>query len=140
MKNSLCRLVLVAAVGLSVLALAQTPAHAQYLYRPAVLPPRPVARYSVVVPSVRSYTNPYVLPGMTLRQFATLDVLSMGGGLPPWMYSYYNPYLVGSPFVNPYLTTPVPVTTYTTRVTVPGVPYNPFNIYNPYFAAYGLFP
>jgi len=137
MKSSLRRLVLVAVVGLSVLALAQTPAHAQFFYRSPVLPYRPFVRYPVVAPSVGFYANSYAFPGMTYSQFASVNVV---GGLPPWMYSYYNPYLVGSPFVNPYLTTPFPVTTYTTRVTVPGVPLSPFNVYNPYFAAFGLFP
>ncbi len=138
MKSSLRRLLLVAVVGVSVFALAQTPAHAQFVYRPAILPPyRPIVRAPVVAPSVSIYANSYAFPGLTYSRFASVNV---GVGLPPWMYSYYNPYLVGSPFVNPYLATPYPVTTYTTRVTVPGVPLNPFNVYNPYFAAFGLFP
>jgi hypothetical protein len=140
MRKSLRRFAVLAIVGLGVVALSQASAHAQFFPRPPVVPGRPVVRVPVTVPSVRTYTNPYVLPGMTLNQFAFLDVLSMGGGLPPWVYSYYNPYVTPFPPVNPYLTTPLPLTTYTTRTTVPAVPYNPYNFYNPYFAAYGLYP
>jgi hypothetical protein len=141
MRKSSRRFVMLAVVGLSVLALSQTSAHAQFYPRPTVLPRRPVPRVTVTVPSVRSYTNPYVLPGMTLNQFAFLDVLSMGPGVPSSVYSYYNPYVTPYPAVNPYLTPGVSVTTtYTPRYPVTGVPYNPYNLYNPYFAAYGLYP
>lgn len=142
MKTSLRRFALAAVAGLSVLALAQTPVHAQ-VYR--VPPPRPVSVYRpaprlpVVTPRVTSFTNPYVLPGMTLNQLGTLSVLSMDPTMLPLINSYYNMYRPIS-ITSVYPTMPYAPYTTTTTIGAPTIAGNPYNFYNPYFAAFGLFP
>jgi hypothetical protein len=139
MRSPLCRFALIAVAGLTAFALAQTPVHAQFypLVRP-VPPPVPIRR-PIVVPPANQFVNPYILPRMTLNQFATLSVLSQSGTLPPWIYGYYNPYR-SLYSVSPYPVAGYPTATYATQVSVPGVPYNPYNFYNPFFASFGLYP
>jgi hypothetical protein len=158
MKTTLRNFALAAAVGLGVLALVQTPVHAQYRRptpvvpvpvtpvtprTPVVLPRTPIVvpgtpvvvpRTPVVVPPVRSFTNPYVFPGMTVNQLGTLSALSMDPTLLPLINSYYNMY---RPI---YVTPAYPTIPYTTTFGTPVIAGNPYGIYNPYFAAYGLFP
>jgi hypothetical protein len=94
---------------------------------------RPVPRTPIVVPPVRSFTNPYVLPGMTLNQLGTLSVLSMDPMLMASINSYYN-------LFRPIYITPVyPVVPYMTPFGASGTP-SASNLYNPYFAAFGLYP
>jgi hypothetical protein len=145
MKTSLRGFALAAVAGLAVLVLAQTPVHAQYRrlpVRPApVTPAVPVfptttPRMPVTVPSIQGFTNPNVLPVMTLNQLATLDVLSMD---PTFMMNLrlYNASR------RPIIVTPTyPIYPYGVPygVTPTGLPYSPFNYYNPYFGAYGLYP
>jgi hypothetical protein len=163
MKNSLRTFALVAVAGLGVLALAQTPVQAQFRrampHRPVpVAPVAPVfptvtPRAMVTVPPVRSFTNPYVLPGMTLNQLATLSTISMDPTLMTQLLLYNNsrrPIIVTPPYsILPYT---MPTATYPyTLGTVPyslgtvpysvgtvGFPYSSY--YNPYFGAYGLYP
>ncbi|HEY7424993.1 MAG TPA: hypothetical protein VH682_12250 [Gemmataceae bacterium] len=152
MKTSLWNFVLAAVAGLSVLTLAQTPVHAQArvvtprvvtprVVTPRVVPVTPVApvfpptvRTPIVVPPVRSFTNPYVLPGLTLNQLGTLSVLSMDPMLMSSINSYYNMY---RPI---YITPTYPTVPYATTFGTPAIPGNPYAFYNPYFAAFGLYP
>jgi hypothetical protein len=143
MKCFSSRFAWVAAAGLTVLALAQTPVQAQFRrpLPPRVVPPVVVTpRRPIVVPPVTGFvnSNPYVLPGLTLNQLATYNVLSQSGTLPPWMYGY-NPYRPF--FYTPYPTLVYPTFGYPTYLypSVPvGVPYSPFNFNNPYFATFGF--
>jgi len=160
MKTSLRNFVLVAAAGLGVLALAQKPVHAQTRRVPPrvvpvtpvtpVIPPTvprrvvpvtpvtpvipPTVRTPIVVPPVRSFTNPYVLPGLTLNQLGTLSVLSQDPMLMSSINSYYNL------FRPIYITPTYPTLPYATTLGAPAIPGNPYAYYNPYFAAFGLFP
>ena len=152
MKTSLRNFVLVAAAGLSVLALAQTPVHAQNRAVPPrvvpvapVVPPTvrtpivapvvpPTVRTPIVVPPVRSFTNPYVLPGLTLNQLGTLSVLSMD---PMLMASINNYYSLFRPI---YITPVYPAIPYTSPLGTPGITSASYSFYNPYFAAFGLYP
>jgi hypothetical protein len=147
MKTSLPRFALAAVAGLSILALAQTPVHAQFrrvpVVRPVpVVPVTPAPRLPVVVPPVRSYTNPYILPGLTVNQLGVLSALSADPTMLPLINSYYNMYRPISitsvyptvPYTTPYLPY------MTTTIGTPGIVGNPYNFYNPYFAAFGLYP
>src|SRR5690349_4640911 len=101
MRNSWRAFTVAALFGLGVLALAQSPAQAQYR-RPVApaLPPavRPLPpRAPIVVPPVTSQINPnpYVLPGMTLTQLGTYSAISMDPTLSMNLRLYsnlYNPY------------------------------------------------
>ncbi len=155
MRSSFRPFLVVAVVGLTVLALAQTPVHAQFrrvpprtivvppVYYPPVSPVYypPVARTPIVVPPISTYTraNQNVLPGMNLNQLAMYSVLSMDPTLAP-LLNAYNPYR--SVYVTPvYPTIPYATTAYPyAAVGAPGFPYNPYNYYNPYFAAFGFHP
>lgn len=162
MRSWLRRFALIVVAALTGLALAQTPAHAQFR---GTVPPRPVLpppvfvppapRRPIVVPSPRSFINPNVIPNpyaynpygfrnpfvpstLTLNQFATLSVLQQSGSLPPWML--YNPYI--NPMVFPYTPITYPTVSVTmpltTPIGVPGISYNPYAFYNPYFAYLGF--
>src|SRR5262249_46050509 len=94
MKTPLRNFILAAAAGFSILVLAQTPVHAQHPAVPPRFPPifRPLPRPPIVTPPISSYTNPYVLPGLTLNQLGTLSVLSQDPTLLPLINGYYNLY------------------------------------------------
>lgn len=160
MKTVLHRFALSALAGLSILALSQTPVHAQYrrVPPPRPLPPvrpvpvvpvvpvtpiyRPAPRLPITTPPITSYTNPYIMPGLTVNQLGILSALSADPTMLPLINSYYNMYRPISittvsptvPFTTPY----VPYTT--TTIGAPALPGNPYNFYNPYFAAFGLHP
>lgn len=148
MKTSLRRFALAAVAGLSVLALMQTPVHAQFrrlpVARPVPIVPvyRPAARLPVVVPPIAPYTNPYILPGMTVNQLGTLSALSMDPTMLPLINNYYNMYRpISITSVYPTLPYTMPYVPYTTTtIGVPGMVGSPYNFYNPYFAAFGLYP
>ena len=122
MTRSLSRVLLSVVVAFAFFMLAQTPAQAQY-------------RRPIVVPPVRTYvnSNPYVLPGVTYRQYATLGALNPGY-FPPTVYGYYNPYRTAYvPYVYPGFT-------YPSMVGVPAAAVTPYRYYNPYFASFGFYP
>lgn len=149
MRTPLRNVVLAMAAGLSVLVLAQTPVRAQARRVPPKVTPvpprvvpvtpvapivRPVPRTPIVVPPVRAYTNPYVLPGLTLNQLGTLSVLSMDPMLMASINNYYN-------LFRPIYITPVyPAVPYTAPLGTPGITSASYSFYNPYFAAFGLYP
>jgi hypothetical protein len=86
------------------------------------------------VPPVRAYTNPYVLPGLTLNQLGTLSVLSMDPMLMASINDYYN--LFRPIYVMP----AYPAVPYTAPLGMPGITSASYSFYNPYFAAFGLYP
>jgi len=147
MKTSWRAFTVAAILGISILAVADSSAHAQYR-RPAApaLPPavRPMTpRAPIVVPPVTSQINPnpYVLPGMTLTQLGTYSALSLDPTLSMNLRLYnnlYNPYRY-SPYYVPYLYG-ASLYPYTTGIVPPVYNNNPFGFYNPYFASFGLNP
>lgn len=137
MNRSYRTFVLIALVGLGLVALAQAPAQAQYRrpivpvvpYRP--LPPRAVVTTPPpVVPYANSYT--YLPNGLNLNQAAALNAMRLQAQV---YNSLYNPYYqLGYPG----LAYPIANVPYYR----PGIvtnPYAAYPVYNPYFAAYGLY-
>lgn len=127
MKSSSYAFALAAAAGLSILALAQTPAQAQYRHFPnprAVQPApvfRPTPRLPIAAPPLASYTN-RCTPGIAANP----------------LLAPYRPITITSVRETLY---PVPSVTYTTTtIGTPRIPSYPYNPYNPYLSGYGLYP